>query len=336
MTLENPPIIAINQARQGGFSSVNLPAPLNAPVITQPWGLGWLNVRSQSSGATFDVRTVRGISGNGASASTPFEVKTGGISSGQHRWLLPINESRFLVVFAWDLTTSGSATGNTGHIWTRQTIGSTVSGIGRKGLILSNTSAAEIAVTENLADWLWPISGTRKSSSYYQSSPPPPNLNITQYKADVYDAADGAASGPRYNFESNSFPVLANSGGFYEDSPPDGGGDWRMDLSTGSGFAEAKVQAPIVGAADKGSVWFKNYDDWDAKPYQLQRFIDDEWQQWSAGVSLVESPAAVTPAWEWTDSFGNKQYDTEFLPCFSVPFSDRTEWFQTEFGMDVS
>jgi len=345
MTLENPPIIAINQARQGGFSSVNLPAPLNAPVITQPWGLGWLYVRNPKSGDDYDTRTVRGISGDGSTISAPFDVKTGGVNGGRSYWLLPVADDRFVVVFQWDIRTASPNAGNTGHIWIRTTSTNEARGAGRKGLLLSNTTASQIDITESLFEWLWLTGGADgfKPRSIYWSAPysgnATPNMNGVQYAAEVYDAAWNAVnydSSPRYIFDDNSFAVLANSGGFYDDTMPDGGGNWRMDLSDTSGFAEAKTQAPIVGAADKGSVWFKNYDDWDAKPYRLQRFIDDEWQQWSDGVSLVGSPAAVTPTWEWTNSFGNRFADAIMAPCISVPFTDRTEWFQTEFGMDVS
>jgi hypothetical protein len=347
-----PDKLFVKEARQGGFTAVQLPGPLEVNPLTL-WGLGWVfEENPQQNGGRGDT-SITGICGDGSSSAS-FVVRTGS-SLIDGSWLLPIRKDVHLVVFSWRVKTSNGTTGtgnlgNVADIWekaqtTNTQFGAESFGVGRKCLILSNTTVAIADVTESLADYLWGDFGptspvtTGKKYSHCWGTPSPtfyltPNVNGEEIE-EIYDIASAAApSGAFGHAEFNGFPVLANSGGFYEDVMPDGGGDWRIDLSAVSGFAEAKTQAPIVGAADSGSVWFKNYDDWDGKPYYLQRFIDGSWQQWTSGVSLSQSVTSISPEWFWNSSSGESA-NARFVPCISIPFTDRTAYFQSEFGMTV-
>jgi hypothetical protein len=85
MTLENPPIIIISQARQGGFSSVNLPGPLELnPPIAQwtflPTAID--EIQGPEGTVSADVQASTEWSGGSASNITRERQTTGGPYTG--------------------------------------------------------------------------------------------------------------------------------------------------------------------------------------------------------------------------------------------------------------
>jgi hypothetical protein len=110
------PIITISQARQGGFSSVNLPGPLDQPPIVGPWGMGWLYqqdvFRTVAQGQIFGYTTSHfklvAFSADGsASAEITENSKTHQQIDAYH--ILPINADAFIVTFAiFSVSSTGS------------------------------------------------------------------------------------------------------------------------------------------------------------------------------------------------------------------------------------
>jgi hypothetical protein len=351
-----PDWIGIKAARQGGFTSVNLPAPLLLnPPEGGPWGLGWLLEETTVSNDRWDTTTVTVISADGTSSATT-TVDHGSTHGPHGRWVMPINGDRFLVALGWRVNENypepDNNNGDKSSIWVKVASSSggqdTYWGPGRRGFLVSRNSAAALDITSDLADYLWP-DGSNFPGQFGSTAKPyaaphfrlqTPNWTVrnqwsaAQVKSDVYDAA-AANGGSWWHWVYNGFPVVADTGIFYDDTAPEGGGDWRLGLGAASGFNDAITSADAVAAADEGSVWLPNFTGWDDKPFEIERFIDDSWQPWGGGVALGGTRVSVDPSWKHVKNEWEEFETAFFAPLVSIPFTDRTAWFSSEFGMTV-
>jgi hypothetical protein len=368
-----PDKLFVKEARQGGFTSVQLPGPLEIdPQPPSLWGLGWFFGRTPANNLQHDEFICTAISGNG-STSASFVVRTGDesnnldIGGSTTAWVLPVREDTFLLVFQWRILTESRPLsfepernlGNEDDIWPQKTLTFTKEtikrGIGRKGFLISNTSASVVDVPETLATAIHEDTTALQSSQMGQTitrsqelgSRPlaitrefdPSQIQLANspnaddlFTAALFAAIDAGAI--YYHYELNSFFMIADTGGIYGDTPPDGGGNWRISIANNSGFNDAVSQVEVVTAADEGSIWLNNYTNWNGKRFYLERYIDDEWREWAGGVSILDSPVPVDPPW-FALADNNEFPDGRFWPVISIPFTDRTEYFESEFGLSV-
>jgi hypothetical protein len=342
--------IRATQARQGGFSAHVLPSPVSYAPVAADWGMGWLFTNDPPVNGVHDVNTVTGISGDG-SVSASFTVDTGGKGNdfGQPNrvTVLPVHQDTFVVLFEWRMKielasfeVGSSASINLGNVDdllnSENKVPSsqgTTSGTGKKGLLLSRNTASVINV---------PIALDNFNPAEFSQ---PYDYNQGQSLLD--DAlGDAYTGGEGWEF-TNSFPssgqtVKVGTGFFYGSSPPDGNGKWRISLASDSGFARAIDEVSTVAAAQEGSVWFKNYNQWNGLQYRLERetaLSSNQWEPWSDSISLTGAPVSITPLWTAlivSDGFdGERLAPSTFYPLVSIPFGDHRQYLSDEFGLVI-
>jgi hypothetical protein len=320
--------IRATQARQGGFSAHVLPGPVGYEPFSN-WGMGWLFTDDPLVNGAHDVTTVTGISGDG-SASVSFTVDSGGAPfprfNTPQSMVLPVYRDTFIVVFFWNILTNHTTSGDKNFgdenelinpTTITETDGATVKqGYGKKGLVLSKTSAQQITIPESLASLV---------ASLFSNSEPDSSFTFD---------SDITFMIPR---------TVVSSGSRYGDALPPGGGNWRIPANANSGFARAfdEDPAPATIAQPGGSMsakWYPNYSDWNDVPYLLEREASpssDQWQLWADGVSIVDSPVSITPVWTQETS-GPLTNQSFFWPLISIPFTDRRQFFEDEHSLIIS
>jgi hypothetical protein len=339
--------IGISRAKQGGFSAHQL----GAPVAYEPfigWGMGWLFTNDPVVNGTHDVTTVTGISGDG-SASASFTVDTGGSGADfggpVSISILPVFKDKFVVMLFWSVLIEQNPLddtpvnlGDPDELINPTTIsdGRTMLGYGKKGLLLSRAAAQQIVIPDELAGASF-LSGF--SDGLVNISQSQTLLQIAMSELQTQNPPSPGT--PRETI--NSFPrggggpVAISTGSRYGDTASPGG-KWRISLGAESGFAKAVDEVPVVVAAREGSVWFANYSEWNSVPYRLERetiMSSDQWQLWADGVSIVDPPVSVTPTWIQATNTIFEAAPSRFYPCVSIPFTDRRQYFEDEFGLVI-
>jgi hypothetical protein len=319
--------IRATQARQGGFSAHQL----GAPVAYEPfigWGMGWLFTNDPPVDGAHDVTTVTGISGDG-SASATFTVDSGGdTASGsrpERQQILPVFKDTFIVMFLWrilvyrdegtELNPNIFNLGDENELINPTTFffesvngkSTFKDGWGKKGLLLSRGTAQEITIPDSLAPF-----------------------------------ADSALFMPQASFLTNDpeLDILLDfrsqgTGDIYGDERPPGG-RWRASPSPESGFARFLDEE--LNPLGTSPMWYETYTDPNGLPYRLERetsMLLNQWQLWADGVSTVDEPVSFTPVWSQPTPGGSTTFPSVFQPLISIPFTDRRQYFEDEFGLVI-
>jgi hypothetical protein len=323
--------IGISRAQQGGFSAHVLPSPVSYAPVAADWGLGWLfwDIGPIVNGL-YTTWTVTAVSADGSSSSS-FTVDTGSISTNVHKIrIYPVNNDTMLVVFRWGIykDTTNSNVGDPSAIHIESQSFQAFFGTGKQGFLVRQSSTSVVDIPSTL-------SGA--------------SIQITEWPVNDWDGAAAEEAIDLFTGTINGWGVVNSSpnvypgpefgtGAIYENEPTPAG-NYRISLESDSGFAGAVDAAEAIRAADKGSCWYPNYNDWDGRLFKLEQNAGGAWNTLRKNYAIVDNNVSFgSPAWIGPfDQGGFIATDVyQMFNCLvSVPYSDRRAWFQTEHGLTI-